>query len=98
MLDGVEILAPVVPVIGNVSALPISSVVELRDELRLQMERPVNWTGSIQNAIAGGTQSFVELGPGNVLGGLNKRIDRTVPTFSVGALGLGIPDSAPTPA
>ncbi|MCC6944503.1 MAG: ACP S-malonyltransferase [Thermomicrobiales bacterium] len=95
VLDGIDLVAPVVPVIGNVSAHAISSVDELRDELRLQMERPVDWTGTVQAAIRAGTQAFIELGPGNVLGGLSKRIDRNVPTLTIGSLGLGLPDTLP---
>lgn len=95
VLDGVNLVAPVVPVIGNVTAQPLSSADELREELKLQMERPVDWTGTIQTAIAAGTQAFIELGPGNVLAGLIKRIDRNIPTLSAGSLGLGLPDSLP---
>lgn len=95
ILENTRMLAPVVPVIGNVSAAPISAIEELREELRLQMERPVDWTGSVQAAIAGGSQSFIELGPGNVLAGLIKRIDRSSPAIGAAALGIGVPDSLP---
>jgi [acyl-carrier-protein] S-malonyltransferase len=89
--DGLSIQDPRVPIVGNVSGMPIRTAGELRAELKHHVERPVNWTGSVQQMIALGAHTFVELGAGNVLAGLIKRIDRTVKTVSVADLGLGIP-------
>ncbi|MGD9711173.1 MAG: ACP S-malonyltransferase [Thermomicrobiales bacterium] len=86
---------PAIPVIGNIRAMGLASVEELQVELREQMEQPVNWTGSIQHAVAHGVTTFIELGPGNVLSGLIKRIDRETRTLSLGSLGLGLPDTTP---
>ncbi len=95
VLDGIELTTPGVPVIGNVSAIGLKTVNEIQDELHLQMERPVDWTGTIQHAIANGTTTFIELGPGNVLSGLIKRVDREARTIGLGALDLGLPDTLP---
>lgn len=81
LLDTTTFRDPEIPVVGNVSAAPISTVAEVRDELRHHMERPVNWTKSVATMVGMGVEAFVELGPGAVLGGLNRRIDRSVPTL-----------------
>jgi [acyl-carrier-protein] S-malonyltransferase len=78
-------------VIGNTSALPIYTTGGLNQELDLQMERPVDWTGSIQTMVDAGVTTFVEIGPGTVLAGLIKRIAPSARTLDMGALGLGIP-------
>ncbi len=78
-------------VIGNTTAQPIYTTGGLYAELDLQMERPVDWTGSIQTMVDAGVQSFVEIGPGNVLSGLIKRIASDAQTVNMTGLGLGIP-------
>lgn len=79
---------PAYPIVGNVSAQPITTVDEIRAELEHHVERPVNWTASVETMIGLGADAFVELGAGNVLAGLIKRIDRTVPTRGLAELGL----------
>ena len=81
---------PNAPVIGNISASPLRTVPEIQDELARQIESPVNWTGSVLAMVAAGVTSFIELGPGAVLAGLNKRISRETKTLSLGDLGLGL--------
>ncbi len=80
--------APAFPIVGNVSAQPITTVDEIRAELEHHVERPVNWTASVETMIGMGVDTFVELGAGNVLAGLIKRIDRNVSTLGVADLGL----------
>lgn len=75
--------APRFPVVANVTAQPLTDVVALRQELSVQIISPVRWTESIQTMLAAGVNSFVELGPGGVLKGLLKRIDR-------GAVGISV--------
>ncbi len=79
---------PAYPIVGNVSAQPITTVDEIRAELEHHVERPVNWTASVETMIGLGADTFVELGAGNVLAGLIKRIDRSVPTRGLAELGL----------
>jgi [acyl-carrier-protein] S-malonyltransferase len=70
-------LAPArVPVAANVTARPISTPDEIRAELTAQLTAPVRWTESIRALGALGVDSYVEVGPGDVLLGLVKRIDR----------------------
>lgn len=78
-------------VVGNVSAQPLFTTGGLYEELDLQMERPVDWTGSIQTMSDASVKSFIEIGPGNVLGSLIKRIASDAQTVTMAGLGLGIP-------
>jgi [acyl-carrier-protein] S-malonyltransferase len=69
---------PICPVYQNVTAMPTTNPDEIRKNLIAQLTSPVRWTQTVQNMIADGATSFVELGPGNVLQGLIKKIDRSV--------------------
>ncbi len=79
---------PAFPIVGNVSAAPVRTVADIHAELEHHVERPVNWTGSVQTMVGLGADTFVELGAGNVLAGLIKRIDRGVRTIGTADLGL----------
>lgn len=67
---------PICPVYQNVSAKPSTDPEEIKSNLVLQLTSPVRWTQSVINMIAGGATSFVEVGPGNVLQGLIKKINK----------------------
>ncbi len=75
---------PEIPVVANISAQPLLSVAEIRDELSGQLTWPVRWTASVQYMIEQGVTRFVEIGPKDVLSKLVKRIDRSVTAVSVG--------------
>jgi [acyl-carrier-protein] S-malonyltransferase len=79
---------PHVPVIGNVSAAPLTSAAALREDLRAQLTSPVRWTESIAYLLGQGVTTFIELGSGSVLAGLIKRIapksDPAVTIYSLG--------------
>lgn len=66
-----------IPVYQNTTAKPATSADELKAALREQMTNPVRWTQTIQNMIADGASQFYELGPGNILAGLVRRIDKS---------------------
>ena len=80
---------PRVPLYANITAAPLTTAAEIRDEISRQIGSPVNWTGSVRAMIDGGATTFLELGPGTVLGGLIKRISREVKTISIADLDLG---------
>lgn len=76
-LDATGFTAPAIPVIGNVGASPLTSVGEIRSELAAQLTSTVRWTESVLAMRQSGINTFVEIGPKDVLTGLIKRIDRT---------------------
>ncbi|WP_424963727.1 ACP S-malonyltransferase [Ekhidna sp.] len=69
---------PKCPVYQNVDAKGYSSVDDIKKNLVLQLTSPVRWTQSVQNMIADGASSFTECGPGKVLQGLVKKVDRAM--------------------
>jgi [acyl-carrier-protein] S-malonyltransferase len=73
---------PVCPVYQNVNANPSVDPEMIKLNLVSQLTSPVKWTQSIINMIAGGATSFVEVGPGNVLSGLIKKVNRDIITES----------------
>ncbi len=73
------------PVYANVTTRPIEDPSDWRTTLEQQLRDQVRWTDSVRNMIADGVTEFIEFGPGEVLCGMLKRIDKTVPArrFSV---------------
>ena len=65
---------PSCPVYQNVTALPHTNPEEIKDNLLKQLTSPVRWSQTVRNMRADGAEEFIELGPGNVLSGLIKRI------------------------
>jgi [acyl-carrier-protein] S-malonyltransferase len=82
----VDFHQPRVPVVANVTAVPITTVAEIREELVKQLTSTVRWVESVQYMIAQGVTTFVEIGPKDVLTGLIRRIDKSVRTVNVGDL------------
>jgi [acyl-carrier-protein] S-malonyltransferase len=74
---------PKLTVYANVTAVPLTSIEEIRDELRSQLTSSVRWTESVAAMVAAGAQRFIELGPKDVLSGLVKRTDRNVGTVTL---------------
>ena len=83
-VDSTTMRAPVLPVVANISARPLLGVDEIRDELAGQLTWPVRWTASMQWMVEQGVTRFVEVGPGEVLAKLMRRIDSSVTAVSVG--------------
>ncbi len=69
---------PTCPIYQNVTASAVTNAEEIKKNLILQLTAPVKWTQSVQQMIADGGTSFTEVGPGKVLQGLMRKIDRTV--------------------
>jgi [acyl-carrier-protein] S-malonyltransferase len=74
---------PVTPVIHNVSAAMVNSTDDIKQSLVEQLYQPVLWVDSIRAMAADGVTHMIEMGPGKVLAGLGKRIDKTVKTLPV---------------
>ena len=83
-IDATPILPPRVPVIGNTTAHLLTGVDAIRAELAAQLTGGVRWTASMQTALAQGVTTFVEVGPGDALTGMMKRIDRSAARYAVG--------------
>ena len=83
-VEDAGIADPTIPLVGNVSALPLSTAAEIKADLRLQLTSRVRWTESIQEMSRRGITTFFELGNGSVLTGLLKRIDSNVKGISLG--------------
>ena len=83
-LEKARIKEAKIPVYANVTASPVTDPDQIRGLLCEQLTSPVRWTESIQNMIAEGANRFIEVGPGRVLTGLLKRIDRKVKGVAVG--------------
>lgn len=75
-MASVNIAAPVIPVINNASVAIETSADAIRDALVRQLYKPVRWVESVQRMKAMGVTTAIECGPGKVLTGLNKRIER----------------------
>jgi [acyl-carrier-protein] S-malonyltransferase len=82
-LASVKISRPKLPVISNVDARPHDDPEEIRQLLIQQVVQPVRWEDSMRYLLAEGVDQFYELGPGRVLRGLLKRIDRQVSCLGV---------------
>ncbi len=78
-----EIQTPQCPIYQNVDAKPHTNPKEIKDNLIAQLTSSVRWTQSVQNMIADGASEFIECGPGAVLQGMVKRIDRKMPSRSI---------------
>lgn len=76
---------PFCPVYQNVDAKPASDVETIRKNLIAQLTAPVRWTQSVQRMLADGATEFIECGPGKVLQGLVKKIDKEAQVSSVEA-------------
>jgi [acyl-carrier-protein] S-malonyltransferase len=83
ILQGVPAQDPSVPVVANVDALPKTTANAAIEALIRQVSSPVRWEDVVKRLIADGAKTFIELGPGNVLAGLVKKIDRSVAVASV---------------
>lgn len=79
-IEGTQFTAPTCPIYQNVSTTAVTHATEIKKNLIAQLTAPVKWTQSIQHMIADGATTFIEVGPGNVLQGLVKKVDGTVMT------------------
>ncbi|MBT3548283.1 MAG: ACP S-malonyltransferase, partial [Flavobacterium sp.] len=77
-IKGTHFNEPNCAVYQNVPAKAVTSASEIKENLMKQLTAPVKWTQSIQSMIADGGTEFIEVGPGKVLQGLMRKIDRTV--------------------
>jgi [acyl-carrier-protein] S-malonyltransferase len=85
-LASVPFKAPSIPVIGNVSGAPLDTADAVKTELRRQLTSPVQWQRTIEYMLSQGVTTIIEIGPGKVLTGLIRRINKEVKTINIGDL------------
>jgi [acyl-carrier-protein] S-malonyltransferase len=80
----VNIQSPIAPIYQNINAKPTTDPEVIKENLIAQLTGAVKWTQTVQNMLQDGATSFIEVGPGNVLQGLVKKVNRAIPTESAG--------------
>lgn len=83
VLDGISLTDASIPVIANVTAKPMQDAEEIKVKLIEQLYSPVLWEDSVMKMLELGVDTFIEIGPGKVLAGLVRKIDRNVNTLAV---------------
>ncbi|HQT21937.1 MAG: [acyl-carrier-protein] S-malonyltransferase [Sphingobacteriales bacterium 17-39-43] len=81
-IENTEINEPICPIYQNIDAKPYTDVSNIKHNLISQLTGAVRWTQTIEKMLQDGATSFTEVGPGSVLQGLVKKVDRSIPTFS----------------
>jgi len=77
-LEGISIQTPSIPVIHNVSVTSVDAQADIKSLLTQQLHKPVRWVETVQYLASQGVATLVESGPGKVLAGLTKRIDKSI--------------------
>jgi len=75
---------PLIPIIANTTAQPMTTAEEVKAELLRQLCNGVQWQRSVEYMVNDGVSTFIEIGPGKVLSGLIKRINKNVKTLNIG--------------
>ena len=81
-IEATEFKTPICPVYQNVVACAVTDPAEIKKNLVAQLTAPVRWTQTMHSMIADGAEEVIEVGPGKVLQGLFKKVDRKFPTSS----------------
>ena len=82
-IDKTAFSTPICPIYQNVNALPFSSEIDIKNNLILQLTSPVKWSQSINQMVKDGATEFIEVGPGKVLQGLVRKINRDIECTSL---------------
>jgi len=81
-INSTEFKRPICPVYQNVNAQSVTNPDVIKSNLVKQLTSPVRWTQTVQNMIADGGKTFVEVGPGKVLQGLIKKVKKDADAYS----------------
>lgn len=81
-IEATKFSNPICPIYQNVTTFAVTDPSEIKENLIFQLTAPVKWTQSVQNMIKDGASEFIEVGPGKVLQGLVKKIDRSAEVSS----------------
>jgi len=83
VLSDVNLIDAICPVFMNCDAIPTVNSSDIKNKLSIQIDHPVLWEKSARNMMAQGVTKFLEIGPGKVLAGLVKKIDRKIPVANL---------------
>jgi [acyl-carrier-protein] S-malonyltransferase len=83
-ISSLEFHNPAIPVVANTSAKPMIEAEQVKKELLTQLCNSIQWQRSVEYMVNEGVSTFIEIGPGNVLTGLIKRINRDVTAINIG--------------
>ena len=99
IIDHSPLRDPQVPIVTNIAGQVRTSAEHIRRELASQMVAPVEWVGSVREMVANGVDTFVEIGPGQVLSRLIRRISSDVKAISLNDAVVAVlgPRDEPTP-
>jgi [acyl-carrier-protein] S-malonyltransferase len=86
VINSIQISNVNYPIIVNVNLKKVKNSEDIKDSILEQLENPVHWHQTILKMKDFGVENFIEIGPGKVLQGLNKRIDRSIPCLSINSL------------
>ena len=84
IVNNLSFNAPAIPIIGNTTAQPLTTAESVKAELLKQLCNCIQWQRSIEYMISEGVATFIEIGPGKVLAGLIRRINKDVKTINIG--------------
>lgn len=82
-ISQIELHNPKVPIVVNTSAQPVTTAEEIKTELLQQLPHCIHWLPSVEYMLREGVSTFIEIGPGKVLSGLIKRIERKAQVFNI---------------
>lgn len=97
-VNDTDLRDPDAPVIANTTGLPMTNAADVRSELLQQIAKPVLWQQSVERMASLGVASVIEFGPGRVLSGLVRRIDRSISVRNVSDLATASSDASPAPS
>jgi [acyl-carrier-protein] S-malonyltransferase len=84
IIEGLSFNRPLIPIIANTTARPLTDASAIKEELMVQLTHSVQWQRSVELMVDNGVSTFIEIGSGNVLNGLIKRISNTAKTLNIG--------------
>ncbi len=84
IIANISFAEPLIPIIANTTAQPITNAESVKEELLRQLCHSVQWQRTIEYMIDNGVSTFIEIGPGRILSGLVKRINKNVKTINIG--------------
>jgi [acyl-carrier-protein] S-malonyltransferase len=84
VIAALQLRDPVTPVVANIQGRILTTADDIRQHLASQLTLPVEWTNSVREMIESGVETFVEIGPGQVLSRLIRRISRDVRAMTLG--------------